>query len=156
MRMPKNLAARGAGAIVAVTAMAALTLAGSGTANASVPGGVTMRNVNTGRCIDDSFGYGLRSYGCNGLSYQQWIFQGPTLVLKNANTLRCMDDSSGYGLRSYGCNGLDYQQWVEYTGPNGSYIYKNKHTGRCIDDSSGYGLRSFGCNGLTYQDWNAS
>jgi hypothetical protein len=52
----------------------ALTLAGSGTAFAgqNPDGSVTLRNVNTGRCIDDSSGYGLRSYGCNGLTYQDW------------------------------------------------------------------------------------
>jgi hypothetical protein len=72
MRMRKNLAARGA--IVAVTAAAALTLASSGTAFAgqNPDGSVTLRNVNTGRCIDDSSGYGLRSFGCNGLTYQDW------------------------------------------------------------------------------------
>jgi hypothetical protein len=31
-----------------------------------------LKNVNTGRCIDDSSGYGLRSNGCNGLNYQQF------------------------------------------------------------------------------------
>ncbi len=95
MRMRKNLAARGAGAIVAVTAMAALTLAGSGTANASVPGGVTLRNVNTGRCIDDSFGYGLRSTTSNG-----WSTQAPMAAISTRTSTR---DAASMTAPATGC-----------------------------------------------------
>jgi hypothetical protein len=73
-----------------------------------------LKNVHTGRCIDDSSGYGLRSYGCNSLNYQQWVeYAGPngSYIYKNKNTGRCIDDSSA-GLRSYGCNGLNYQQFT--------------------------------------------
>jgi hypothetical protein len=73
---------RFAGALVAATATAALALAGAGTANASsaIPdfgnpgnGTNTMKNAVTGRCIDDSSGYGLRSIGCNGFNYQDFF-----------------------------------------------------------------------------------
>ncbi|MFI9237566.1 hypothetical protein [Streptomyces sp. NPDC053079] len=30
------------------------------------------QHANTGRCIDDSYAYGLRAFGCNGLDYQRW------------------------------------------------------------------------------------
>ena len=119
-----------------------------------------IKNGNTGRCIDDSTTYGLRSHACNGTSYQQWKFYlsvRPTFVIKNANTGRCIDDSATYGLRSFGCNGQVYQQWYplgpsNVPNPQGP-ILMNSATGRCIDDSFGSGLRSWPCNYLNYQDW---
>ena len=116
-----------------------------------------VKNVNTGRCIDDSFAYGLRSFGCNGLSYQVWQKLPNSTVtrwaIRNQNTGRCIDDSFAYGLRSFGCNGLNYQSWNIISTSNGGQVLKNDNTGRCIDDSFAYGLRSFGCNGLNYQIW---
>ncbi|MFD4628656.1 RICIN domain-containing protein [Streptomyces sp. NPDC058284] len=115
-----------------------------------------IKNLNTGRCIDDSGAYGLRAFGCNGLNYQYWAMTGQSngnWVLKNGNTGRCIDDSGAYGLRSFGCNGLNYQRWALYRNGNGSFTFKNENTGRCIDDSGAYGLRAFGCNGLNYQQF---
>ena len=33
-----------------------------------------LKNQATGRCIDDSFAYGLRAFPCNGLTFQQWRY----------------------------------------------------------------------------------
>ncbi|MEU3375297.1 RICIN domain-containing protein [Streptomyces sp. NPDC006660] len=115
-----------------------------------------LKNVNTGRCVDDSGAYGLRPFGCNGLNYQYWGLYGQSngnWVLKNGNTGRCIDDSGAYGLRSFGCNGLNYQRWAIYYNGNGTLTFQNENTGRCMDDSGAYGLRSFGCNGLNYQQF---
>jgi Ricin-type beta-trefoil lectin domain len=114
-----------------------------------------LKNRQTGRCLDDSFGYGLRSIACNGLNYQQWnATWGYNWQFKNVVTGRCIDDSFGYGLRSTACNGLDYQRWI-VDSPHGlgDYELMNLVTGRCIDDSFGYGLRPLACNGLDYQVW---
>lgn len=82
--------------IRAALAMAAgFVLAGASTAGASTPPTPSVvsdavivhadaahpdstgaiKNLNTGRCIDDSSAYGLRAFGCNGLNYQQFIGQ---------------------------------------------------------------------------------
>lgn len=116
----------------------------------------TFKNENTLRCIDDSVSYGLRSFGCNGLSYQQFnvhVWNDGTRELKNLNTGRCVDDSGTYGLRAYPCNSSTYQSWWILRFSDGSIGFQNQNTGRCIDDSLSYGLRSFGCNSLSYQRW---
>lgn len=104
----------------------------------------------TGRCWDDSE-YGLRSFACNGLDYQEFYYNS-NHSLQNVHTGRCIDDSAQYGLRSFPCNGLSYQSW-SYTAVSGLYAqYKNNlQTGRCIDDSNDFPLRSFTCNGQIYQ-----
>ncbi|WP_254069060.1 ricin-type beta-trefoil lectin domain protein [Streptomyces sp. TM32] len=113
-----------------------------------------LQNQNTGRCVDDSFAYGLRAFGCNGLNYQRFNYYSQpdgSWVLQNQNTGRCVDDSFAYGLRAFGCNGLNYQKWRIIYQSDGSASYQNENTGRVIDDSSAYGLRAFGYNGLSYQ-----
>jgi hypothetical protein len=118
--------------------------------------GVKIQNQNTGRCIDDSFAFGLRSFPCNGLSFQQWSvvgFQDGTIHLVNENTGRCIDDSLAFGLRSFPCNGLSFQGWFPGFFSDGTIDLQNQNTGRCIDDSLAFGLRSFPCNGLSFQRW---
>jgi hypothetical protein len=36
-------------------------------------GNTVIQNVDTGRCLDDSVGPGLRSFPCNGLNFQDWV-----------------------------------------------------------------------------------
>jgi hypothetical protein len=113
-----------------------------------------IQNEHTGRCVDDSVPYGLRSFTCNSLDYQGWYqvhVSGNVYAFQNMHTGRCIDDSAPYGLRSFTCNGLDYQQWSIL--PGSSFVLRNVHTGLCMDDSAAYGLRAIGCNGLDYQRW---
>ena len=117
-------------------------------------------NVNTGGCIDDSFTYGLRSFKCSTLSYQQWgltLQSDGSYTFQNQNTGRCIDDSFAYHLRSFPCNNLNYQNWWVTTvyNLNGTswFQIKNANTGGCIDDSFTYHLRSFPCNQRSYQLW---
>ncbi|MEV5938615.1 RICIN domain-containing protein [Streptomyces sp. NPDC051994] len=137
MNLLTRLPLRAAKIAGALAAAAALAFAGTGTASAATPpvpaplahstqlrpgaqpvhalDAGALRNLNTGRCIDDSFAYGLRAFGCNGLNYQRWeiYYNGNgTLTFRNENTGRCIDDSGAYGLRSFGCNGMNYQQFV--------------------------------------------
>jgi len=154
-------------AIAGVLALTGVSVALPSTAFAAAAGGgastleSAILNVNTGGCIDDSFTYGLRSFPCNGLSYQDWTLTSQSdgsVTLKNANTGRCIDDSFAYHLRSFTCNNLNYQNWwvTPVYGLNGSFWFQlqNENTGGCIDDSFTYHLRSFACNLLSYQGWH--
>jgi hypothetical protein len=119
---------------------------------------LSLRNVATGRCMDDSLAYGLRANNCNNLDYQRFFITsndgGGTWVLQNVHTGSCLDDSAAYGLRGYYCNNLDYQQFFLTTHDNGySWVLQNVHTGSCVDDSFAYGLRGYYCNNLNYQRW---
>ncbi|WP_420168598.1 RICIN domain-containing protein [Streptomyces violaceoruber] len=114
-----SLVLTGTGA-AAVPAETASSLFPQSDAVRVLPGGVQMmaggaiRNVNTGRCIDDSGAFGLREHPCNGLNYQRWELWrngNGTITFKNENTGRCIDDSGAFGLREHPCNGLNYQQW---------------------------------------------
>src|ERR1700680_2042999 len=149
-------------AIAGVLALTGVSVALPSTAFAAAAGGgastleSAILNVNTGGCIDDSFTYGLRSFPCNGLSYQDWTLTSQSdgsVTIKNANTGRCIDDSFAYHLRSFTCNNLNYQNWwvTPVYGLNGSFWFQlqNENTGGCIDDSFTYHLRSFGCNLLS-------
>lgn len=76
-------------------------------------GPYTFLNQATGRCIDDSTTYGLRSYPCNGRTFQEW-WEVPTsygTMFQNLNTGLCIDDSATYGLRAYSCNYRTFQSW---------------------------------------------
>lgn len=75
----------------------------------------SLQNAHTGRCIDDSLQFGLRSFPCNGMTYQKWEMNIKVVLgiayrhPCNAETNRCMDDSQQFGLRSFEMNPLDYQ-----------------------------------------------
>ena len=126
MRLRTALATRAARPAAAVLAAAALLLTGTTAAHAATPkpkgpaiadGTVyyyALKNQNTGRCVDDSWDYGLRAFTCNGLNYQNfnWYKQSDgTWVVQNQNTGRCIDDSNDYGLRAFGYNALSYQRF---------------------------------------------
>ncbi|MFD9124560.1 ricin-type beta-trefoil lectin domain protein [Kitasatospora sp. NPDC059571] len=82
-------------------------------------GWAQLKNVHTGRCLDYSHAYHLRTYVCNGPSFtggwQGWAMINRTVsgqsqqVLKSATnedpTSMCVDISSGGGTRGYACNG---------------------------------------------------
>lgn len=111
--------------------------------------GYSLKNVQTGRCLDDSISQGLRANTCTPGYYQQWqrtIANG----WQNMQTGRCLDDSISQGLRVVSCNGGTYQSWST---SSWSDIW-NAATGRCLDDSISQGIRTVTCNGGTYQKWN--
>jgi ricin-type beta-trefoil lectin protein len=117
---------------------------------------VTLMNVHTNQCMDDSLFYGLQAFGCNPNVENQRFFitthdGGRTWVLQNLATGSCVDDSLAYGLRGWYCNNLDYQEFLPTHRADGSWVLQNLHTGSCIDDSLAYGLRGYYCNNLDYQ-----
>jgi hypothetical protein len=148
---------RTAGAIAAVIASGTFILSGAGTANAAAL--YTLKNVSTGRCVDDSLTYGLRAVGCNGSLHQVWqsyVWSGhiePSFI--NEDTARCIDDSLTYGLRVTDCNQTSHQDW--YVSWNQDYststTFMNDATAHCMDDSLTYGLRAVGCNNTTHQEF---
>ncbi|MEU5160901.1 RICIN domain-containing protein [Streptomyces sp. NPDC020875] len=170
-RLPRT---RTALMIVSALSSAALMVSGPGASAAPAPSspqtdtarvlpqdaqtmaGGAIKNLNTGRCIDDSGAFGLREHSCNGLNYQDWKIISSlnnNWVLRNDNTGRCIDDSGAFGLREHSCNGLNYQRWELWRNSNGTITFKNENTRRCIDDSGAFGLREHACNGLGYQQW---
>jgi hypothetical protein len=80
---------------------------------------VTLQNLATGSCLDDSAAYGLRGYLCDPHHDSLRIFQQFRItflpdgwVLQNLATGSCVDDSAAYGLRGYFCNGTYFQDWT--------------------------------------------
>jgi hypothetical protein len=106
-----------------------------------------IENLETVRCVDDSFEFGLRALECNGAPYQDWIRLGNAAAWQNVATGRCLDDSPEFGLRPFDCNGLSYQEWY------GTSEQRNEATGRCLDDHVDFGLRAIECNGSDHQQW---
>ncbi|WP_406116736.1 RICIN domain-containing protein [Streptomyces anulatus] len=149
---------RGSKAVVGA-ALVGLVMAGAPTSQAREQAAedlVWLENVETGRCLDDSPGGGLRTLECNQLSFQKWR-EMPSehgIVLQNAATERCLDDSDAFKLRTYECNGgTTFQSW-KIRGWEQGNEYLNAATGLCLDDSLGGGLRTFRCGGgNTHQQW---
>jgi hypothetical protein len=118
-----------------------------------------LRNLSTDRCIDHSFAYGLRQFGCNGGIWQKWErtrWRDGTSEFRNVATGWCLDDSYAYGLRAFPCNATRYQSWyvIEHRHWFGTAVeLRNQATGRCVDDAYLYGLRAFPCNGSYWQRW---
>lgn len=74
-----------------------------------------IQNMETGRCLDHSNEYGLRTLTCTGVGYQRWtvVDLGNGIEIRNAMTGACLDDS-GLGLRAIRCNGGQFQRWNLY------------------------------------------
>lgn len=110
-------------------------------------------NDHTGRCLDASYSFGIRSYPCNGSVYQEWIVftadGGYTRTLMNNATGWCLVDNAA-GVGGVRCNGQEATNWLFSWG---NYALQNTVTLRCLDDSFSYGLRTLSCNGLNYQKW---
>lgn len=146
-----------------VLAVAALLVTVPGAVPASASGGAVTTTIMPssygGRCLDDSFAYGLRVINCNGTNWQLWSVgnPGPGYAMQNLATGRCVDDSSAYGLRAVPCNGLSYQFFTSYLKASDvnkqKRSFQNVNTGACMDYSEAYGVRGFPCNDTQYQNW---
>ncbi|WP_406210442.1 ricin-type beta-trefoil lectin domain protein [Kitasatospora sp. NBC_01560] len=114
-------------------------------------GWIAYENKATGRCVDDSFEFGLRAIPCNGGVWQKWNvnLESPKHMWNKA-TNRCLDDSLAFGLRVLPCNKVEWQEWSY----RGTTAPRNGSTHRCLDDSFAYGLRAFACNSGDWQAWN--
>ncbi|WP_206308071.1 RICIN domain-containing protein, partial [Streptomyces rhizosphaericola] len=109
----------------------------------------------TGACLDHSLDHHLRTYACNGLSYQRWTAQklpDGTHRLRNHATGACLDHG-GTGLRAVDCSASATQKWSFTTWPDESAEVRSAAGAECLDDSVALGLRALPCTGSTRQKW---
>jgi Ricin-type beta-trefoil lectin domain len=81
-----------------------------------IPRKVTLANVATGRCLDDSTEHGLRTTDCDSSnpSRQIWLvtrWLDETIELKNQETQLCIEASDTNGLSSKNCDQSGAQSW---------------------------------------------
>ncbi|GGQ07782.1 helix-turn-helix domain-containing protein [Streptomyces roseolilacinus] len=127
------------------------------------PGGTAAPRVRrvfvsrqTGRCLDDSLDERLRTYKCNGMSYQWWTAHALTdgsHRLANHATGRCLEDTAA-GPRAVRCgpDGARAREWVLTVWGDESVEVRSRATGKCLDDS-GTGLRTLPCDRTDRQKW---
>lgn len=109
----------------------------------------------TGACLDHSLDHHLRTYACNGLSYQRWTAQklpDGTHRLRNHATGACLDHG-GKELRAVDCSASATQKWSFTTWPDESAEVRGAATAECLDDSVALGLRALPCTGSSRQKW---
>ncbi|MCX4656893.1 helix-turn-helix domain-containing protein [Streptomyces microflavus] len=109
----------------------------------------------TGACLDHSLDQKLRTYACNGLSYQRWtVHKLPdgTHRLRNHATGACLDHGET-GLRSVDCSASATQKWTFTTWPDDSVELRSAATAACLDDSVALGLRALPCTRTSRQKW---
>ncbi|MFJ7063450.1 RICIN domain-containing protein [Streptomyces microflavus] len=109
----------------------------------------------TGACLDHSLDQKLRTYACNGLSYQRWtVHKLPdgTHQLRNHATGACLDHGET-GLRSVDCSASVTQRWTLTTRPDDSVELRSAATAACLDDSVALGLRALPCTRTSRQKW---
>ena len=112
----------------------------------------------TGGCLDDSFAYGFRGFGCNSSSdFQNWTVrvwqEDGTRQFRNVSTGRCIYGGVGAGAHpdTRSCDSSQQQSWwVHKRGDQVSF--ENQATGLCLDDSA-YGLRMLACSYNRNQTW---
>ncbi len=109
----------------------------------------------TGACLDHSLDHHLRTYACNGLSYQRWTAQklpDGTHRLRNHATGACLDHG-GKVLRAVDCSASATQKRSFTTWPDESVEVGSAAGAECLDDSVALGLRALPCTGSSCQKW---
>lgn len=167
--------------MLSTTAANAGTVQATGSAAQASPSPwYILKNLATGRCLDDSGASQsadlLRGYPCNSSSWQAWrtiqIDSNSFEQLQNQATGRCLDWSPQYGLRGFTCypESFDggWQAWyyVNRPLPGGNWedVFLNGYQANgnyCLDDSGSTPstdlLRGYPCNGASqdagYQGW---
>ncbi|MFI2117413.1 RICIN domain-containing protein [Streptomyces rubiginosohelvolus] len=108
----------------------------------------------TGNCLDSSLDHGLRSYPCNGMSYQRWGLRSSAdgaHQLRNHATGLCLDDG-GREVAARPCDGRAAQKWTLTSREDEAVRLANVSTGRCLDESAD-GLRALPCVTGSRQEW---
>jgi transcriptional regulator with XRE-family HTH domain len=111
-------------------------------------------NRATGRCLDHSLDHGLRTFACNGLSYQRWTVQAlpdGTHHLRNHATGACLHDQ-GTKVRTGACDTTTSGKWSVRTLADESASLSNEATGSCLEDSTS-GLRAAPCKDTDRHKW---
>ncbi|MEU5346121.1 helix-turn-helix domain-containing protein [Streptomyces sp. NPDC020766] len=111
-------------------------------------------NRTTGRCLDHSLDHGLRTYACNGLSYQRWTVHAlpdGTHYLRNHATGACLHDQ-GTKVRMGACATAASGKWNVRTWTDESTTLSNEATDACLEDSTS-GLRATRCKDTNRHKW---
>ncbi|MGW6946316.1 helix-turn-helix domain-containing protein [Streptomyces xanthophaeus] len=109
----------------------------------------------TGACLDHSLDKRLRTYPCNGMSYQRWTLHrepAGALRLRNHATGACLAHGPD-GLDTAACTASPSQEWDVTSWPDESVEVRSKATGACLDDSTEAGLRALPCARTEHQRW---
>ncbi|RDV48634.1 hypothetical protein DDV98_27840 [Streptomyces sp. IB2014 011-12] len=130
-----------------------------GTAEVGGPGPSRSARIfvsrTTGACLDHSLDQKLRTYACNGLSYQRWTVRklpDGTHQLRNHATGACLSHGEE-GLTAVDCSASVPQKWSFTTWPDDSVEVRSVATGACLDDSAAPGFRAQPCTGTSRQQW---
>ncbi|MGW7546772.1 RICIN domain-containing protein [Streptomyces sp. NPDC054770] len=144
--------ARSAGAVMLGAASFTIAAAAHATAADDLE---IFQNQQTLLCMDDSTGYGMRAYTCNGGDFQQWyvhVWGDSTRQLKNKHTGRCLSGNSSTPLAA-ACYASEAQSWFIDHWADGTIRFRNQSTETCIDDSKENGFRTHACNDGTAHSW---
>ncbi|MFD3697971.1 RICIN domain-containing protein [Streptomyces sp. NPDC058646] len=109
----------------------------------------------TGACLDHSVDKRLRTYPCNGMSYQRWtLHRQPdgALRLRNHATGACLAHGPD-GLATAARTAAPSQKWAVTPWPDESVEVRSKATGARLDDSAEAGLRALPCARTDHQRW---
>ncbi|MFI9240473.1 helix-turn-helix domain-containing protein [Streptomyces sp. NPDC053079] len=110
----------------------------------------------TGACLDHSLDKQLRSYACNGMSYQRWTvhpFPDGTRQLRNHATGACLaHDDAGLRVASCSFAPSTAQSWSLTASSDESVEVRSKATGRCLADGVA-GLQALSCDRSQRQKW---
>ncbi|MFD3870290.1 helix-turn-helix domain-containing protein [Streptomyces sp. NPDC058623] len=109
----------------------------------------------TGACLDHSLDKRLRTFPCNGMSYQRWtLHRQPdgAFRLRNHATGACLAHGPD-GLDTAACTAAASQKWVVTPWPDESVEVRSKATGACLADSAEAGLRALPCARTDHQRW---
>jgi hypothetical protein len=133
----------GGGAVVATTAMAAVTGPITGLA---------------GKCVDvagasSANGTAIQLYDCNGAAAQTWTVDQDIRGLGKCLDVTAASTADGAKIQRYDCNGTSAQQW---TASNGQLV--NTGSGKCLDatgtsSANGTRLQIWTCAGTANQLW---
>lgn len=111
-------------------------------------------NRATGRCLDHSLDHGLRTYPCNGMSYQRWtvhaVPQG-AFQFRNHATGACL--ISGVSeVRTGTCAASPAGAWSVRSWADESVTLSGAATDTCLEDGTD-GLHSARCGMTDRQKW---
>ncbi|WP_394428147.1 helix-turn-helix domain-containing protein [Streptomyces sp. SGAir0957] len=111
-------------------------------------------NRATGHCLDHSLDHGLRTYPCNGLSYQRWTVRAlpdGAFQIRNHATGSCLNSAEAV-LRVGGCATSPSGTWSVKAWPDESVGLVGTATGACVEDGTD-GLRPAPCGRTDRQRW---
>lgn len=122
---------------------------------------IVLKNVLTGRCMDDSQAFGLRMIGCNGTLFQDWRVDAVNSIgiirFQNEQTSACMVEVPGVGLKVAGCNPSALgQRWTHsgtISGTAKDIFFINEVNGGLLTDMNGP-CTTAGTVPALDQEWN--